>query len=76
MLKLIFKKPINLVKELKRNIDEYKKNIAKRYNSTFLMQLYDYQLRFLRLTKCAKQQWISKCLQKTYKARLIIHQQS
>ncbi len=47
MLKLIFKKPINLVKELKKNIDEYKKNIAKRYNSTFLMQLYDYQLRFL-----------------------------
>ncbi|WP_430002235.1 PDxFFG protein [Mycoplasmopsis bovis] len=45
--KIDFQKAINLVKELKKNIDEYKKNIAKRYNSTFLMQLYDYQLRFL-----------------------------
>ncbi|WHL49165.1 hypothetical protein HYE36_04550 [Mycoplasmopsis bovis] len=73
---MISKKPINLVKEPKKDIDEYKKNIAKRYNSTFLMQLSDYQLRLFKLTKCAKQQWISKCLQKTYKARLIIHQQA
>nr|WP_307911945.1 hypothetical protein [Mycoplasmopsis bovis] len=45
--KIDFQKAINLVKELKKDIDEYKKNIAKRYNSTFLMQLSDYQLRFL-----------------------------
>ncbi|WP_429998938.1 hypothetical protein, partial [Mycoplasmopsis bovis] len=41
--KIDFQKDINLVKELKKDIDEYKKNIAKRYNSTFLMQLSDYQ---------------------------------
>ncbi|AXJ69698.1 hypothetical protein CH328_00215 [Mycoplasmopsis bovis] len=45
--KIDFQKAINLVKELKKDIDEYKKNIAKRYNSTFLMQLSDYQLSFL-----------------------------
>lgn len=45
--KIDFQKAINLVKELKKDIAEYKKNIAKRYNSTFLMQLSDYQLRFL-----------------------------
>ncbi|EIN14864.1 Hypothetical protein, predicted transmembrane protein [Mycoplasmopsis agalactiae 14628] len=45
--KIDFQKAINLVNELKKDIAEYKKNIAKRYNSTFLMQLSDYQLRFL-----------------------------
>ncbi len=45
--KIDFQKAITLVKELKKDISEYKKNIAKRYSSTFLMQLSDYQLRFL-----------------------------